>query len=107
MARGMTADGSGGDGQPREQRACAPAGRTPVLSTAQMRAAEAAAIAAGTPEFDLMQRAGEAAAEAIRTRWSPRQALVLTGPGNNGGDGFVIARALAEAGWPVTVAAMA
>lgn len=61
----------------------------------------------GQPGERLMLRAGEAVAGAIRRRWSPRPALVLCGPGNNGGDGYVVARALAAAGWPVRVAASA
>lgn len=50
-----------------------------------------------------MQAAGAAVADAVRRRWSPRQTVVFAGPGNNGGDGFVIARCLSEAGWAVRV----
>jgi hydroxyethylthiazole kinase-like uncharacterized protein yjeF len=71
-----------------------------------MRAAEARAIAAGTSVETLMERAGLAAAEAIRRYAGPMPALVLCGPGNNGGDGYVIARALREHGADVRVAAM-
>jgi len=76
-----------------------------VLTAAEMRAAEAQAIAAGTSVETLMDRAGRAAAEAIMGFAGPLPALVLCGPGNNGGDGYVIARALKEAGQEVRVAA--
>jgi hydroxyethylthiazole kinase-like uncharacterized protein yjeF len=78
-----------------------------VLTAAEMRAAEAAAIAAGTPARLLMERAGAAAAEAIRRFAGALPTLVLCGPGNNGGDGYVLARRLAERGAPVRVAALA
>jgi hydroxyethylthiazole kinase-like uncharacterized protein yjeF len=77
-----------------------------ILTAAEMRAAEEAAIAAGTSVDTLMTRAGTAAAEAIWRYAGPLPALVLCGPGNNGGDGYVIARALAERGLPVRVAAL-
>ena len=76
-----------------------------VLTAAEMRAAEAAAIAAGTPASLLMERAGIAAAEAAWRFAGPLPTLVLCGPGNNGGDGYVMARRLAERGAPVRVAA--
>jgi NAD(P)H-hydrate epimerase len=71
-----------------------------------MTAADRAAVAAGTPGSVLMQNAGNAVAQEISRRWSPRPVIVLCGPGNNGGDGFVAALALAQAGWPVRVAAL-
>ncbi len=82
---------------------CAPG--LPLLDAAAMRRLEAAAIAAGTPAALLMERAGAAAAVAIRRFVAPRPVLMLCGPGNNGGDGYVVARHLQAAGWPVTVAA--
>lgn len=78
----------------------------PILTAAEMRAAEAAAIEAGTPAAELMEKAGAAAAEAIWRFAGPLPALVLCGPGNNGGDGYVIARKLAERGSKVRVAAL-
>jgi hydroxyethylthiazole kinase-like uncharacterized protein yjeF len=78
--------------------------QTALLSVAQMTQADRAAIAAGTPGSLLMQNAGDAVAREITRRWSPRPVVVLCGPGNNGGDGFVVATALAQTGWPVRVA---
>lgn len=78
-----------------------------ILTAAEMRAAEEAAIAAGTPVEELMERAGKAAAEAIWRYAGPLPALVLCGPGNNGGDGRVIARELAARGIEVRVATLA
>jgi hydroxyethylthiazole kinase-like uncharacterized protein yjeF len=77
----------------------------PVLTAGETRAAEAAAIAAGTSVETLMERAGLAAAEAILRFAGPVPALVLCGPGNNGGDGYVIARAMEAGGAKVRVAA--
>lgn len=78
-----------------------------LVTTADMRAAEAAAIAAGTPALTLMERAAAGAARAILAYAPARRATVLCGPGNNGGDGYGIAIMLAAAGVKVTVAALA
>jgi hydroxyethylthiazole kinase-like uncharacterized protein yjeF len=75
------------------------------VSVAQMRAAEQALFDAGTDPYALMVCAGEGAAEIIWRAGVKRDAIVLCGPGNNGGDGYVIARRLRERGVPVRVAA--
>lgn len=74
-----------------------------VLTTDEMYAADAAAEALGLSSLALMEAAGGHVAREIRQRWSRRRTAVLCGPGNNGGDGFVIARMLKKVGWPVRV----
>ncbi|GKY89019.1 NAD(P)H-hydrate dehydratase [Sinisalibacter aestuarii] len=100
-----------------------------LLTSAQMRAIERAAISSGAVSgLELMERAGQGVVEAVFAEWpelapaaggaggaaprTPREYLgkdeghrtvVLCGPGNNGGDGFVVARLMAERGWAVEV----
>lgn len=76
-----------------------------VLTVAEMRAAEAAAVAAGTSEWSLMQRAGQGAADYVWRIAAGRPVTVLCGPGNNGGDGYVLAEILRTRGLDVTVVA--
>ena len=82
---------------------------TELLTAAQMRAIEQAAIASGeVTGLELMERAGRGVVEAVFEEWpelraTSHRAVVLCGPGNNGGDGFVVARLLKEWGWEVEV----
>ncbi len=82
---------------------------TVILTAEEMRAVEQAAMSSGgVTGLELMERAGRGVVEAIFERWpdlarSSHRARVLCGPGNNGGDGFVVARLLKAWGWEVEV----
>lgn len=77
----------------------------PIVTADEMRDAEQSTIRAGVPVEELMRRAGEGAAAWVWRLSGGRSATVLCGPGNNGGDGYVIARRLRELGCKVSVVA--
>jgi len=75
-----------------------------ILSNAEMAKADQLAIAGGAAGIDLMERAGSAIADAVAARHAAgSRVVVVAGPGNNGGDGFVAARLLAERGYRLQV----
>lgn len=79
-----------------------------ILTPKEMGEADRLTVQAGTSGIVLMENAGRAVAEAVRALAPPGASVaVLAGPGNNGGDGYVAARLLAEAGYRVTVGAAA
>lgn len=80
-----------------------------ILTIRQMRAVEAAAMASGVAGRVLMARAGAGVAGILAQARSGerRRAVILCGPGNNGGDGYVVARLLRDQGWHLRVAALA
>lgn len=78
-----------------------------ILTVAETAAADRLAIQNGLPGRVLMERAGVAVAEAVCERFAPGRALVLAGPGNNGGDAYVAARVLSGRGFDVRVEALA
>lgn len=77
-----------------------------LLDVREMAAADRATIAGGLSGERLMEAAGGGIARIIMERYACRPVAVLCGPGNNGGDGYVIGRHLARAGWPVRIAAL-
>jgi hydroxyethylthiazole kinase-like uncharacterized protein yjeF len=82
-------------------------GRPELLTPQEMALADAASPSLGVPGPVLMANAGRAVARAVQARFRPCRTLVLCGPGNNGGDGYIAARLLAQQGWPVALAALA
>jgi len=95
------------DGKPEQEIDAVPAPdawrRAQLLSVAEMARADAAAIAGGIPGIDLMELAGAAVARAVQEDFPESAVAVLCGPGNNGGDGFVAARLLTDAGRKVNL----
>ena len=75
-----------------------------IIAVAEMYAADRYAAEHGVASLTLMENAGRAVANEIVEQWRPCRAAVLCGPGNNGGDGFVVARLLKSQGWEVRVA---
>jgi hydroxyethylthiazole kinase-like uncharacterized protein yjeF len=74
-----------------------------ILTPSEMYQADALSAKAGTSGLQLMESAGIAVVKAILARFAKCHVAVICGPGNNGGDGFVVARLLAAKKWPVTV----
>ncbi|MDR3532858.1 MAG: NAD(P)H-hydrate epimerase, partial [Rhodopila sp.] len=81
-------------------------GRAELLTPEEMGRADRAATVLGAPGPGLMEAAGRAVARAVMRHIGRCRVLVLAGPGNNGGDGYVAARLLRQEGWPVGVAAL-
>ncbi len=74
-----------------------------IITVAEMTEVDRLAAASGITTLTLMENAGRKVANEIAKRWSPRKTMVLCGPGNNGGDGYVVARHLRARGYAVEV----
>ncbi len=77
-----------------------------LLDAAEMSEADRLTVAAGMSVAELMDNAGRGVAREVSRRWAKCRVVVLCGPGNNGGDGFVAARLLAAEGWNVSVSCL-
>ncbi len=77
-----------------------------LLTAAQMAQAEADATAPGFTPWEMMQLAGRGVAQYIVQHYEKQPVIVLCGPGNNGGDGYIVAEMLRLEGWPVEVLAV-
>ncbi len=74
-----------------------------ILTVAEMTEVDRLAASSGVATLTLMENAGRKVANEVAKRWSPRKTMVLCGPGNNGGDGYVVARHLQARGYAVEV----
>jgi hypothetical protein len=72
--------------------------QTALLDVSQMSEADRLTVVVGTPSILLLENAGGSVAQVIIELWSVRPVTIMCGPGNNGGDGFLTARHLVDAG---------